>query len=315
MKKFFAIAILLCSMSMSSFAQDAEMPNIIVFPSDVWMKDNGFVKAVTRDGVTKRLYKYADAFAENRDIGRAITAVQRVFADRKFRHEDLQQLLSNIDEDAAMDMAFDADGEGSESSVAEQLMDETKPDIRVNLDFSVEIAGPRKNISWELKAVDAYCANQVASVQGNILSTTDPIDLAMRKAVAGNADDFCQQIIDYFLDLRDNGRKIIVCFKAAKNSGIDFRKTKVGASPMFMWISKWMKQHAVNNAGGSGSPSANKYQLKNVRIPFYDESGLATNAQEWVFALLEEFTAQTGQSIYPQRGSLGSVYLSVGGEE
>ena len=315
MKKFFVIAILLCSMSMSASAQEAEMPNIIVFPSNVWMKDNGFVKAVERDGVTKRLYKYADAFAENRDIGRAITAVQRVFADRKFRHEDLQSLLANIDEDAAMDMAFDADGEGSEMGVAEQLMDETKPDIRVDLDFSVEPVGPRKNISWELKAVDAYCNNQVASVQGNIQLTTDPIDLAMRKAVAGNADDFCQQIIDYFLDLRDNGRKILVVFKAAKNSGIDFRKNKVGASPMFMWISKWMKQHAVNNAGGSGSPTANKYQLKNVRIPFYDESGTATNAQEWVFALLEEFTAETSLSIYPQRGSLGSVYLSVGGEE
>jgi hypothetical protein len=315
MKKLIAIATLLCSMSVSTFAQDAEMPNIIVFPSDVWMKDNGFRESVTRDGVTKYLYKYANAFANNREIGRAITAIQKVFADRNFRHEDLQQLLSNIDEDAAMDMAFDADGEGSEMGVAEQLMDETKPDIRVNMDYAVEQVGPRKNISWELKAVDAYCNNQVASVQGNIKMTTDPIDLAMRKAVAGNCDDFCQQIINYFLDLRDNGRKITVVFKVAKGSDIDFRKTKVGATPMFMWISKWMKQHAVNNAGGSGSPSAHKYQLKNVRIPFYDESGLATNAQEWAFALLEEFTAQTGQSIYPQRGSLGSVYLSVGGEE
>ena len=314
MKKFFAIAIILCSMSMSALAQQAEMPNLIVFPANVWMNGQGYVKNVTRDGVTKRLYQYADAFATNRDLGRAVTAVQKVFADRGFRHEDLQNLLQNIDEDAAMDMAFDADGEGSESSVAEQLMDETKPDIRVNLDFSVEQVGPRRNISWELQAVDAYCNNQVAAVQGNIPLTTDPVDLAIRKAVAGNADDFSQQMINYFLDLRDNGRKIIVVFKAAKGSGIDFRKNKVGTMPMFMWISKWMKSHAVNGAGGSGSPSANKYQLKNVRIPFYGEDGEATNAQEWVMALLEEFASETGITAYPQRSSLGSVYLSVGGE-
>lgn len=315
MKKIFAIAIILCSMSMSALAQQAEMPNLIVFPAKTWMNDHGYVKPVTRDGVTKRLYQYKDALELDRDIKRAITSVQQVFRDRGFRHEDLAQLLDNIDEDAAMDMAFDADGEGSESSVAEQLMDETKPDIKLELDISVEQVGPRRNISWELKAVDAYCNNQVAAVQGNIQLTTDPVDLAMRKAVAGNADDFSQQMIDYFMDLRDKGRKIIVVFKAAKGSGIDFRKNKVGATPMFMWISKWMKSHAVNGAGGSGSPTANKYQLKGVRIPFYGEDGEATNAQEWVMSFLEEFASETGITAYPQRGSLGSVYLSVGGEE
>ena len=62
MKKYIYLIIIFCTLSIGTFAQQADMPSIIVFPDDSWMNDHGFMKTVNRDGEVKYMPQYADAF-------------------------------------------------------------------------------------------------------------------------------------------------------------------------------------------------------------------------------------------------------------
>ena len=90
MKKIFATVLMLCAMSLTGMAQQADMPTIIVFPDDAWMNDHGFMDTFNNDGETEYIPKYNDAFVQNREMGTAIQAVQKVLTERGFQKEDLQ---------------------------------------------------------------------------------------------------------------------------------------------------------------------------------------------------------------------------------
>lgn len=316
MKKTYLFSILAALfISLTAYAQQAAMPTIIVFPSDEWMNDHGFMRTIDNDGETEYIPRYNDAFVQTRDMGAAIQALQKVFEERKFEHEDLQNLLKDMKRERAEELANAADGDASEKGAMDDLMQQARPDIRVDLDYGVTAVGPRKNISYKIKAVDAYTSEQCGSIEGTIEMTMDPIDLAIRKAVAGNCDDFCQQIIDYFLDLRDNGRKINVIFRAAKGAGINFIKDEIGdeGDTYDEFLYDWVKKHAVKSACKKGRKTANMVEFKSVRIPFFNEDNEPIEAEDWAKKVRKAFKDETGIKVSKGQGNtLGRVNFLVG---
>lgn len=315
MKKLFALILLFCAMNLNCLAQQADMPTIIVFPDDAWMNDHGYMRTFNNDGETEYLPNYGDAFVQNRELGTAIQAVQKVFQDRKFQHEDLQELLKGMKQERAEEMANAADGDATEKGAMDELMQQARPDISVYLDYSVKPFGPRKNISFRLKAVDAYVHDQVASVEGNVEGTMDPVDLALRKVIAGKCDDFCDQIIEYFKDLRDNGRQITVIFRAAEGSGIDFLRDEIGDDEDTFndFLHQWIRKHAVNRAGKKGRQTKKMCEFKNVRIPFFDDEGEPTDPETWAKGVRKAFRTETGRKVAKGQGNtLGRVNFLVG---
>lgn len=314
--KIVCASLLFCATTVMN-AQQAAMPTIIVFPSDPWMNDHGYATKINNDGETEYMYKYGEAFAETREMATVIQSVQKVLEERKFEHEDLKSLLQDLKRERAEEMANVADGYGAEKGAMDELMQQARPDIRVDVDYAVQSVGPRKNITYSLKAVDAYTNEQVSSVEGSIQMTMDPVDLAMRKAVAGNCDDFCQQIIDYFMDLRDNGRKITIIFKAAQGAGINFIKDEIGDDDDTYdeYLYAWVKKHAKNSACKKGRKSPNMVEFKSVRIPFFDESGDPIEAEDWAKGVRKAFKAETGIKVAKGQGNtLGRVNFLVGVE-
>lgn len=315
MKKLFVTMALFCAASLSGLAQQADMPTIIVFPDDVWMNDHGYMNTLDNDGETEYIPRYNDAFVQNREMLTAIQAVQKVLEERGFQHEDLQSLLKDMKRERAEELANTADGDGTEKGEMDELMQQARPDIRVDLDYAVKPMGPRKYIQFRLKAVDAYCNDQVASCEGSVEGTSDPVDLALRKVVAGKIDEFCQQIIDYFLDLRENGRQITVIFRAADGSGIDFLRDEIGEDEDTFndFLHQWIRKHAVNRAGKKGRQTKKMCEFKNVRIPFFDEEGDPTDPETWAKGVRKAFKAETGRKVAKGQGNtLGRVNFLVG---
>lgn len=307
----------MCFTLFTAKAQEAAMPTIIVFPADSWMNDHGFMNHVMNDGETEYMPRYNDAFVQAREIGTVIQAIQKVLEERKFEHEDLQNLIRDMKRERAEELANAADGDASEKGAMDELMQQARPDIRVDVDYAVQSVGPRKNISYTLKAVDAYTSEQVSSVEGTIQMTMDPIDLAMRKAVAGNCDDFCQQMIDYFLDLRDNGRKINVVFRAAKGAGINFLKDEIGddGDTYDEFLYSWVRKHAVRSACKKGRKTGNMVEFKSVRIPFFNADNEPIEAEDWAKGVRKAFRAETGIKVSKGQGNtLGRVNFLVGAE-
>lgn len=315
MKKNIFLIIILCTLSIGAFAQQATMPTIIIFPDDTWMNDHGFMATVNRDGVVKRIPQYDEAFVNNRDLGTAIQAVQKVFTSRQFEHKDLQNLLKDIQREHAEDLANAADGDEIEPGSMDDLLQQASPDIRVDLDYSVQPFGPRKNISFRMKAVDAYISNQIASCEGTIEGTMDPLDLALRKIVAGKSEEFCQQIVDYFHDLRDNGRKITVIFKAAAGSGVDFLRGEINedGDTYDDFLYSWLCKHAVNKACSAGKATKSRCVFDVVRIPFFDENNEPLKTDRWANGIRKAFREETGIKIVKGQGNtLGRVNFLVG---
>lgn len=316
MKKIIAFMLFVCCVCLGH-AQQADMPTIIVFPDDAWMNDHGYMNTVNNDGETEYIPRYNDAFVQNREMGTAIQAVQKVLAERGFQHEDLQSLLKDMKRERAEELANAADGDGAEKGAMDELLQQARPDIRVDMDYAVKPMGPRKYIQFRLKAVDAYCNDQIASCEGSVEGTTDPVDLALRKVIAGKCDEFCEQIINYFMNLRENGRQITVIFRAADGSGIDFKKDEIGDDEDTYedYLHQWIRKHAVNKACKKGRSTNKMCEFKNVRIPFFDEDGEPTEAETWAKGIRKAFKAETGLKIAKGQGNtLGRVNLLVGVE-
>lgn len=316
MKKILSlIFLLICTLGLK--AQQATMPTIIVFPHDTWMNDHGFMETIDNDGKKEYLPKYNEAFAENREIGTVIQAISKVLKERGFEQRDLESVLKRINSSRAEDIASAAAGKANEISPMDELLQQANPDIKVDVDYSVASVGPRKNISFTLKAVDAYTSEQVASIESTIQMTMDPVDLAIRKAIAGNCDDFCQQMLNHFTDLRDNGRKINVTFRAAAGSGLDFMNDEVGddGDTYVDFLEDWVRKHAVKNDCKLGNTTSNMVEFEYVRIPFFDENGTPYNARAWGRMARKAFNAETGLKARPDRKvTLGSICFLVGGQ-
>lgn len=316
MKKLF-LAALACLMTVAAYAQTAAMPTIIVFPDDAWMNDHGYMRTFDNDGETEYLPNYGDAFIKNREIATAIQVVQKVLEDRGFQHEDLQSLLKDMKRERAEEMANAMDGDGFEKGAMDELLQQARPDIRVDIDYTVTPFGPRKNVSFRMKAVDAYCNDQISSCEGIVEGTMDPLDLALRKMVAGKIDEFCEQIMAYFQDLHDNGRQITVIFRAADGSGIDFLRDEVGEDEDSYsdFLYNWVRKHAVNRAAKKGRQTKKMCEFKNVRIPFFDEDDLPIEADTWAKGVRKTFKAETGIKISKGQGNtLGRANFLVGVE-
>lgn len=312
--KLFAASML---MAVAAFAQQATIPTVIVYPADSWMQAHGYASTFDNDGETEYMYKYNDAFVNTPEIGRVIKAVQAVLKERGFQHEDLANLLKDMKRERAEEMANAADGEASEKGAMDELMQQARPDIRVDLDYSVQSIGPRKSISGTLTAVDAYTNEQISSVPIISEMSMDPIDLALRKCIAGTCDDFCQQMIDHFADLRDNGRMITVIFRAADGAGINFLRDEIGDDDDTYdeYLYEWMKKHAVNKACKKGRKTNKLVEFKNVRIPFYDEEGEPIEGEDWAKGIRKAFKSETGIKIAKGQGNtLGRVNFLVGVE-
>ena len=314
MKKLFALMVLLCAVGIKSFAQEqATMPTLIVFPDENWMEMHGYNRHVDVDGETKVIPDYPKAFRMTREISTTCKAVQKTLNDMGFQVEDLQALMNGMGSERARELANAADGDEAEKGAMDELLQQANPDIIVNFGYSVKQMGPRKSITCDLAAVDAYTYQPVATCPTIIIeSTTEPVELALKKAIMGHKDDFCQQLIDHFMDLRNNGRMITVIFRAT--GGIDFLRDEIDDEDNYAdFLYNWVRKHAVHRAAKKGRQTKKMCEFKNVRIPFFNDDGDPIEAYDWAKKARGAFKRETGRKMAVGQGNtLGRVEFLVG---
>ena len=296
-------------------AQQADIPTIIVFPDDSWMEEHGYMDSMDNDGETERIPRYSDAFVESRELKSAIQGVQKAFTGRGFPHEDLENLLKDIKRERAEELANEADGDRIEKGAMDELMQQARPDIRIDLDYSFQAYGPRKLYHLRLKAVDAYTNEQIAAMDATSQEPTmDSVDLAILKLMNLGCDNFCEQIRSYFLDLKKYGRQITVIFRVADGTGIDLLRDEIGedGDTYNDFLHQWIRNHSVNRAGKKGRQTRKMCEFKNVRIPFFDGDE-PTDPETWANGIRKAFRAETGIKIVKGQGNtLGRVNFLVG---
>ncbi len=255
----------------------AKKPSIMVIPSDIWCIRNGFYTEVEMDGNTVKSMDYAKALQENSDIRVLISKMADIMASRGFPIASLEQNLKNM----ATDDAFVSSvrSKSSDSSVQETEIDIlnkiARPDIILDLDYEITRIGPRKQISFNLTASDAYSGNIISGNTGVGSASNAPITTLLEEAVLSFMDNFTAGLQAHFDDMFAQGRIIEVNLKVFEDSAVDF-ETEFDYNGQIAELAEiiyvWFEDNTVEGRFNEKNRTATTITYDQVRMPLMGKS-------------------------------------------
>lgn len=301
----------------------AKKPTIMVVPSDAWCIRNGYVQEYDEYGVSKKIPDYAAAMQSNQDIRTLVTSMGNFMAQQEFPIQSLEQELKRLQNEEA-ELAVLTGGETgayiSESPI-ERLRRTAKADIILDLDFEIRRIGPKRQVSFNLTAVDAYSSKIISGNSGvGSDSSTAAIETLLQEAVQSFKDNFIDGLLRHFDDLFTNGREITVTLRRFDSSPIDFESEfdYYGQSAELAdIIGVWFEENTVEGRFTESDRSSNLLRFNQVRIPLYGKSlsgkEVAIDAADFVRPLanlLKKEPYNVTVKTYPK--GLGEVWLILG---
>jgi len=308
MKKLYILLLLLC-ITIISFAQ-AVQPSMMVFPSNAWCHTNGFEKIVVKaNGKEVRVQEYDKAFIDNKDLGPAVRTIGKMMQDRGFQLIDLEAQLASQNLENALDNASDDDIEISEY---DKLLETAGPDIALHINYYTEQQGPRVTLYYDLTAFDAYTNKQVASTglvsYGPVMGAN--LQDLIQSALLGSIDAFNAQLMQHFMDMKEQGREISVRVNVI-GGWEDGLETEVNGNELTELIEEWMGNNCVAGRNHQKSASETSMYYDSARIPLYNENGKAVQAKQWLNGLRKYLKGLNVPCKVKTRG-LGQAQLVIG---
>lgn len=262
------------------FAQAAK-PRIMVFPAENWMRENKFYTTIANQGKEDYVWDYKKALVESKELYSVINKIGMMFAERGFPLEDLNQKLNDLKEQEALNQVEQsASGAGIAESMRDKLLKVAKPDIIVELNWSVNSFGPKKSITFDLKGLDAGTNKQIASSNG----TGNPsfsleLPVLLQEAVLSYITGFQDQLMASFADMFENGREISLDIRVFDNSPRKLNdEINEDGDELKDDIKNWVRKNTVKGRFNLMNTSPNFMAFTGVRIPVLDSEGNAVDA-------------------------------------
>ena len=193
--------------SVMAFSQ-AKKPTIMVVPSLTWCNEMGYTKTFDTNGGSKTVADYERAFLENGDMKVAITTIGSMMGDMGFPLKDMEQNLNALSQSRAETTARTSkSGSDVEQTPLDIINARAKSDIIFDLYWKVNVRGPRRTLTYNLRALDAYTNKQVAAANG----TSDPsisseLAVLLQEAVNASMGKIEEQLMKHFDDMGRNGK-------------------------------------------------------------------------------------------------------------
>ena len=273
--KLMLVAMMLVA-SLGVFAQ-AKKPTLMVMPSDAWCNEHGYMQTYDNQGAIEKVPDYKAAVSTDKQLNAVISKINNLMADRGFPLKDLQQTLKAVNTDAAEDALITSKGGSSVTeSPLDRLRRRAKPDIIMELDWTVNKMGPKSSVTYNLRALDAYSNKQIAGSEGTGKgSFSAELPVLLEEAVQDHMDEFCQRLQAHFDDMMQNGREVSLIMKVFNNgSGLDFEK-EYGDEELNEVIDNWLSDNCVNHRFNKSDGTETTIVYDQVRIPLYKENGQA----------------------------------------
>lgn len=273
MRKFLFLLVALLLGQTLGYSQ-AKKPTIMVVPSDAFCQRNGYVMEFDDMGKTTLVPDYSRVMQENQEIRTLVSAMGDFMARNDFPIQSLEQELKRIqNENAEMAMMS---GKNTGGAVAEtpieRLRRTSKADIILDLDYEVKNLGPRKQVSFNLQAIDAYSSKIISGNTGVGSEANVPVTTLLEEAVLSFKDNFLSGLQHHFDDLFTNGREISVTFLRYDTCPIDFEtEYDYGGQDVELAdiIEAWFADATVQGRFSLDSKSADRMRFRQVRIPLY----------------------------------------------
>lgn len=289
--KLMLVAMMLVA-SLGVFAQ-AKKPTLMVMPSVAWCNEHGYMQTYDNQGSIEKVPDYKAAVSTDKQLNAVISKINNLMADRGFPLKDLQQTLKAVNTDAAEDALITSKGGNSVAeSPLDRLRRRAKPDIIMELDWTVNKMGPKSSVTYNLRALDAYSNKQIAGSEGTGKgSFSAELPVLLEEAVQDHMDEFCQRLQAHFDDMMQNGREVSLIMKVFNNgSGLDFEK-EYGDEELNEVIDNWLSDNCVNHRFNKSDGTETTIVYDQVRIPLYKENGQAMDTYAFARNLARFFKA------------------------
>lgn len=257
------------ALSCSSFAQQAKKPSIMVVPTDVWCQERGFWDVYENHGDFEGHPNYQSAVQNSRELMLVISEINTLFKERSYGVKDLSASIKAIAQrNARNTLTLSKSGNGLSVSSLDELNRQVKADIIVEIDWNVNIVGPKQSITYNIRALDSYTHTQIAGAQGTGRPQyTNELPLLLREAVVANMDNFLNQLQAHFDDCVENGREIVVEVGVFDNGSGSDLETEYDGYELREIIERWLDEHTVNGQYTTVESTENVMLFEGVRIP------------------------------------------------
>lgn len=256
-------------------------PELMVFPSENWCITNGYYTEVTNMDYQQKVPAYREALQQNTQLKMAIAKINDLFAARQFPLEDLEQTLKNIDQERAEDnLTLSKNGNELAETPLDRITRVAKADIILELTWELNDLGPKHSLTYILEAKDAYTSKSIGAVSGTgAPSFSADVATLLEEAIVANMDNFQNRLTDYFTEMQDLGREVRIDVKvfADNAAGVDL-ETEYGDDELSDIIIRWMAQNTVSQRFSVKASTETHIDFTQVRIPLYDDYGLAMDA-------------------------------------
>tara|TARA_B110000977_G_C11047009_1_gene480922 strand:+ start:36 stop:896 length:861 start_codon:yes stop_codon:yes gene_type:complete len=243
------------------------------------MNENGWVDA---DGNPD----YLKAFGADRDLRLAIAQLEELMIKRGFPLKGLEDQLKAIQNERLLNENFEGrDGDQIEMTIIDQLFINTAPDIKMDLYFHIGGGGMKKQLDYQLKAIDTYSSKTISSTSGvGPGSSSSDISTLIMIAVKDNMDNFCLQLTDHFHKQLEVGREINIQVKVNNEDVFldDYYycdSLKMDDEELATIIDGWLFNNSKGGMYQIASSSPKQMKINSIRVPIIDENNKAVTAK------------------------------------
>ncbi len=299
-----------------------KLPTIMVVPSDAWCLRNGYVIEYYNQGVRTEVPDYGRAVRESADIRVLVSRMGDFMAAENFPTLSLEQELKRLQAETIESSLLTGNTSGAMlmETPIEALRRVAKADIILDLDFEIQKLGSRKQISFNLMALDAYSSKIISGNTGVGSNSSAPLVTLLEESFLSYKDNFLTGLKNHYRGIERSGREIVVCLKCFDNSMIDFEtefEYNGQEAELADIVGVWFEENCVG--GNFSEDERTTYQLRynQVRMPLYGKSlsgrSVALTSSSFVRTLssfLKRDPYNSPVKIY-QKG-LGEVWLILG---
>ncbi len=278
------MAVCFLTLGVTAMFGQAKKPTIMVVPSDAWCNTEGYMTEYDELGTKKLMPDYKTALQSSMELKLVIAKINELMADRGFPLKDLEATMNSIERMQAEEAAIMSKTSGAE--LAESLLDRVrrvaKADIIIELGWTISHQGPKRTLTYVMRALDAYSNKQVAGSSGASTPSfsSEPVVL-LEEAVISRIDDFNASLQAHFDDLFANGREVALNIRVFDNgSGIDLESEYDGYE-LIEIIDEWLELNTVQGRFTKLEGTETRATYEQVRIPLYKESGAAMDTEGW----------------------------------
>lgn len=284
--------ILLLCLAISVSAQEKK-PTLMILPSDNWCEQRYFMTSFENQGIDMNVPNYQQAFVEDSELPLVISKVGGLLTSRGYSLKDAEMETKAVYTRMAEDNLTTSKTSGStiSESPLDMIKRRAKMDIIVQIWWKINKEASGKSVSFTLEAFDAYTSKRIATSSGTGQPSSESIPIMLETAVKENIEEFDKQMLSYYKNTRKQGREIVLTIRKWDSWEEDL-ETEYDGEELLDCIQNWLSDNAVGGAFNLTDATENFAQFEQVRIPLFNEKGVAIDARTFAANLRKYLSAE-----------------------